>query len=365
MISILTQIDQRTFSSELDCIAALTDQPTLDVVLNDNDEGIPIFSTVLYAYNGRVTLRNIREIVEDYMLSVGTFAVEMMFSFITAQETVYLGTQVIYAQEVIAQSFHDFQQTRFLTSLQSKVTFPGVPEYLYSLIDYTIDWEIHYVSSTGQELTATAQTKSVGTGGVEQFDVSYSKALSLVPAATIVRFYRVSVNRKEFSFFVDHSHPDLVLMFRNIFGLVETFAVKGHIKKAADTEREVAIINHKRLHYDIRNSRTYEVETAPIPTEMADWIDQICLSKDVRCYKPTYFHLMPEVLVTDFSSDLSNSDDEHRRISFKWEFASDIPHQDICSFAKGAEGNLLPQLPSEGTDSTYRIFSDQFNFIFS
>ena len=63
----------------------------------------------------------------------------------------------------------------------------------------------------------------------------------------------------------------------------------------------------------------HEVETAPLPYDEAKWLNQMLTSKLVK--RPLDNETIPQVLISDITSEVSDSDKDLIRLKFSWKYA--------------------------------------------
>ena len=157
-------------------------------------------------------------------------------------------------------------------------------------------------------------------------------------------YYNVTAGSRLFTYFVDYDfQPTQRFRFNNVFNVEEMIYLDVVTVTKTDTERSIATSHGQSLFYDQVDSQEYEVSTAPLSTEEAEWAAQLLLSHKVQRVEKdgTY----TDILITDMTAEVTDSDEEHRRIKFTYRLKR--------------QGATLSTL-TETTDIT-RKFSAQFN----
>ena len=104
---------------------------------------------------------------------------------------------------------------------------------------------------------------------------------SIDPAARLLAF-SVHVGARAFTYYVSPCEPQLRMFFRNAFNLWECCELFAITTQIAESERSIAVTNRISTFYNQRNEKKYEVESAGLTYEQAQWIEQLFYSHDVR-----------------------------------------------------------------------------------
>ena len=75
--------------------------------------------------------------------------------------------------------------------------------------------------------------------------------------------------------------------------------------------------------YKLEETRNFKADTGPLNRAMADWVDEVLRSDEVRVCNFYNGQVRPgkEVVITDSKSDRSNDDAELPRITFTYQYA--------------------------------------------
>ena len=90
-------------------------------------------------------------------------------------------------------------------------------------------------------------------------------------------------------------------------------------------ERSEANCNFDHIFYDQKTEIAFEVETAALPYEEAVWLNQVFASRYVAI--PIYGETFEQILITDSTSEITDSDKEQNRLKFTYKFAKDKQHK--------------------------------------
>ncbi len=102
------------------------------------------------------------------------------------------------------------------------------------------------------------------------------------------------------------------------------------------TDRSVALLGKYSQFYDITHSKEHEVESAPLTSDECLQVEQMFTSPTVRIpygiYSALYdndFDVLSTILITDFTSELSDTDEKPNSVKFTWRFADNRPKVNI------------------------------------
>ena len=159
--------------------------------------------------------------------------------------------------------------------------------------------------------------------------------------------YTISMGQRTFTYYIDPDFkPSVRFRFRNAFNAEETIYLDAVTVVKTDTERSLATSHGVSLFYDQVDSQEYEVTTAPLSSEEAAWATQLLLSHRVQRVEED--GSLVEVLITDMNAEVTDSDEEHRRLKFTYRMAK-----------QGASLKIRQDM------ATNRRFADQFSIQFS
>ena len=133
--------------------------------------------------------------------------------------------------------------------------------------------------------------------------------------------YTIRVGQRSFTYYVDQDfRPSVRFRFLNAFNVPETIYLEAVTVTKTDTERSMATSHGKAMFYDQVDSQEYEVTTAPLSSEEANWATQLLLSHKVQRVEED--GALTEVLITDMTAEVTDSDEEYRRLKFTYRLAT-------------------------------------------
>ena len=129
--------------------------------------------------------------------------------------------------------------------------------------------------------------------------------------------YSYNVGNRCFTYFVDRDfNPQQSFVFRNVFNIEELAFMEAVTVTKTETERSLATSHGVSMFYDQVDEQEHEVTTAPLTSEEAEWMAQLLLSHKVK--RMMDGGVLSEVLITDMTAEVTDSDVEHRRLKFTY-----------------------------------------------
>ena len=354
--SIITDLDYIYLSSHLpEEVSFETDAASLKIDIYVNNK--KVFTSDYYPYSMEVTIRDIRSIVEAAMISerlslstlkiVATEPVEQK-SNTTYDENgnIYVnfdeqpaepvtetvdGIKVVFCQFRTSRGSDTFLNQSFLTT-RSSVLLPRSGQmklchFSKANAHPKNDVLVYYEETAhpGRVLTYRYSSTSVQTTvqKVIVTELSHSYFTSIVNKVNFTGCrvlgveYRLG-NRLINIFFTDEE-PTATFKFLNAFNIMETAYLFNTTTIKTDVDRTETVCGNQTQFYDETVKVRHEVETAPLTHDEAMWLNQMLTSRLVL--KPVDNYDTAQILISDISSEVSDSDKELVRIKFSWKYA--------------------------------------------
>jgi len=184
---------------------------------------------------------------------------------------------------------------------------PQVPEQIFS-----------YNANLGKMQSATEKIVTA--------ELSYDYFKSMVDQARGTNCkvhgveYRIGV--RQFNIFFTDEKATETFMFLNAFNMEETAYLYNTTSIKTEVDRSEAVCGHRTQFYDETIKVKHEVETAPLTFNEAKWLNQMLTSKLVK--RPISDDVSAQVLISDISSEVTDSDKELIRIKFSWKYVDGI-----------------------------------------
>ncbi|MCM1163367.1 MAG: hypothetical protein NC339_03855 [Muribaculaceae bacterium] len=143
----------------------------------------------------------------------------------------------------------------------------------------------------------------------------------------------VRVGNRSLTFYVDQSLCGIrPFWYTNFFNEPEQLVLPRVTVEKVKTDRSLAVIGRTSQFYDVSTTKEYEVQSSPLIYDEHLQIEQMLSSANVRMpwgnempNNETDFNAMLEILITDYTSELSDSDEKPNSVKFTWRFAENRP----------------------------------------
>lgn len=325
------------FSSDIRDVELQTDATKVAIALSA--DGTTLFSTTLFAFDGVVTVYNLREIVEIYMLekgiSLAMFCLE--YSANGGADSGSANLNVVYCSHIMPISAADYASKSFLTTLQAKRTYPNSTEYLpitHGISEFDVNAHCVYITPSGEVLstTITLWTVEYEENGVDTLIIKYNDIMLALTQGLFdvdrLLAYTINIGQRYITYYVHAATPDVIFTFRNCFNALESVALFGVTTTKTKIERSIASISSVDSFYDRSTEKDYELQTAPLTTEEGAWIEQLLESQKVyigTTQDISNINSLPVVLITDSSCEINDSNADLPRVKFTWRYADKLP----------------------------------------
>ena len=333
--TLITVIPIFVFSSQIEGIELQTDQDKIVIVVEDGTT--EIFTTSLYAFDGKVEIVNIGEVLENYMIANGKVFTAFTVYYNTADGT-NLGSfnlNTLFCSLRLDIEAGVFASYNFLTTLTAKRVPPHSIETISILHGQeTGPLKFHCVYETEEgeigNKTITMRTITTDDIGVSSIQVSYDTIylrLRLQGAKpSKLLSYTVEYNNRSFTYYATENTPEVSFTFRNCFNVDETAYFNAITTTKTKVNRTMAVSQGRHLFYDQTVDKTCEVQTASLTAEEAYWVEQLLMSHTVRLGTSTDVETLPEVIISDSDCEIADNDEELNKVKFTWQFAKTAPH---------------------------------------
>lgn len=315
------------FSSEFDTIRATTAWPLVPVTVSCQTD--VLFTNVLYAYEGEVSLIDPGRLAEEYLRQKGLHTAFFTFGIGDAQ----IQLQVRYCEYKLPPA--SINTDDILSVLRSQRTH--LDSYI-SLSAYRRHTTFH-VTAQGVGHDATGRMTSTAVQSLGPVDASGTMSWPVKDIVTLllaaggseidcppvdICFFTLNYNGGSKTFYIVNDDCDyLTFRFRNIFNAFETVDIPGIVQNNTEIERHFAVCGGVATLYDQTASRTYVVQSAALPIEEARMIDQLFNSREVQLMPRDPEDAPREVLITEHTCEIDNSNEALATVKFTFRFPSD------------------------------------------
>ncbi len=355
--SIQTNFDSIYLTSNLpEEISFATDKNSLKVTLfiNYNE----VFSSDYYPYQGVVTIRDIRSIVEttmiDNLLSLASLSIVATeptesSSNITydengnihmtygndeqSPESVLINDiSVIYCIFKVNVDSETFLNNNFLSTRKSAL----VPRSKKLILNYyrkqnvkkNIGALIFYRNLNNPEKILNENCSLGDTGfpkvsGITYEILTYEYFKNIIDQkkgiSSEILGVVYQIGEKLFSIFYTSEEPTESFTFLNAFNVEESAYLYNTSTIKIEVDRNEAVCGQQTQFYDETINTKHEVETCAMPYSEAKWLNQMLTSK--RVTHPIDEDNLAQVLISDITSEITDSDKDLIHLKFSWKYA--------------------------------------------
>ncbi len=348
MITILSSFSGTYLSATLPDISFNINGYRARVEIKADDD--VLFDDYLFPYASNISFSDLSELVQPYVERrlTASLAITITEEFTdnTATNTATLNADVVYcAADFNISNAESFLEEHYLSLYDGdRVTAMGRLEYLHYIggdtptatAEYsdgsTMSFSVEIVSSHGNFKTVDASPKNFMTDG---------KTLTA---------YTIEAGARAQRFVIDFNNPDCapILLFANSFGCDELVYCTGTHTVSPEFNRETAYINKIKKNYKIEENREFKADTGVLTFPMANWLDDLFRSKNVRIVN--FYDSEPvvgkEVVITESKSEYTNDIDSLPRFTFTYTYAQ--RNHNVVDLRRGG-----------------RIFDNTFDFTFN
>lgn len=365
-----TTIPAFVFSSKLDSFSFTTDLDSITVHITCNSEDL--LTTTLYAHYGRVTLYELRQIIEEFMIKEEySFSSFFMYADCYTNEGVRVVSNnvffgVIYCHHMLLSnvSAETYALQHFLFSGNTMILTPKdeliLPYWTEkSEGEVTRQFNIVYSVDGGEKKQCLANLSSTYSDYTEVLTDQFDYEDILVWPATKeglpvdrdyltkhIKVHAVTAlyNSRILQVYYIHETDTLSLSFHNIFNCLASVSFRCKLTEKNITEKSDAISNSQLVFYDEKSHTEFDVEAHCISQSHYRVLHEALMSQRVWVKVP-YIGDLP-VLITDITSELSNQQASDS-MKFKFRFPADM----------AVFNNAEP------TNTTH-VFNEVFNHVF-
>ncbi len=297
--------------------------------------GETLFSEILYAVDGFVTLSELGQLLEPYARK--HLALPVTIACTTDDGSTSGSGTVLYAMADVGIDASNFYLQHFLTILDGeKVTALGRRETLwYYGTNEPACVTAHYDS--GDPKVFTDIRKMTESSTYTCIDVSPGNFVD-DEGGRVLCGYTVEVGStsnggqaRTQRFTIDHSRPDCapILEFCNSFGVWELIYCTGTHGVDPEYKRSTTRLGGRLCQYRVETTRHFKADTGPLTTAMASWADELLCSPEVYVVNVEGGEVSSRgggrpVVITESKSPRSNDDGAMPRFTFTYQYAQRI-----------------------------------------
>jgi len=293
-------------------------------------DGIVGYETTLYAYEGWTTFYGFQDFVRQSMRArqMVLAALTIVATHDDRQESIS-GKYVVFNEVVNIDIEQDLLYRRFLT-IRSYYRLPrtGVMQLVFfsdsvsplSLIAECVCKEddgsirtvpftrripfiqIPYIYYVNLDITEIQQSLE------QEHGTDVGKLLAMT----------CHVEERSMTVFISDEPYEVDFFFCNSFNIWERIYIYGTTKIKTAFDRKEAVSKGVSSFYDMSSERKYEVETAPMMIEEAEWFNEFLASPRVE--RELNEDWRPTVLISDINSEISDNAKDLIKMKFSWRY---------------------------------------------
>lgn len=354
IVSLNTWFSDIIFTSAFPDLELVSDQGWERIELWAGEQSI--FSVYLCANeNGLIYLSDLGQVMEQYLienqLSFASFSIRE--SPERPENPFRRDFVAIFSNYFMDDYAQPFIEKNFLTTLSAKqisssaydlVSFISKKGEDITIRDHVVFYADGVLEAMDWENTKTEE-KDIALHNINVSAKSYvSKIQESYPGKEIkLLSFSVSVGPRNITYYVTDRKNLTQMIFLNAFNVFELFEIQGITTAKTTVERDSAVINRRETFYDRTIEKKYEVQTSALSSPVKDWVEQFLFSPLVKMFDSDADSIneMTEVLITESTCEISNSNTELNKVKFTWKYADVYPR--INSTKRKTEGSFSQQ----------------------
>ena len=244
---------------------------------------------------------------------------------------------VQYGLVEINVSASEFLASHFLTILPGgKVIFPNQKEYLSLVVT-----EPTQVTITAQYQSQARQTKTLQVTTLNKV-VTVDVSPSLFPDPETIFFIVVSAGTRSFLYYIRQLQvvDPVQFIFLNSFGVKETFIPAGLTLCENIYQNLFGSFYGLYRKHNVELVKQHTTNTGVLTQEMAPWLEELFLSKDVFRFSP--IGIEQEITIEEATVKRSSAKDELPAFEFKYRL-SKRNHHELYTSADNLSNRIFDQ----------------------
>lgn len=283
--------------------------------------GTEVFRETLYPGSSGLVIEDLRSMVEPYarqqLVVTVNIAAECENGSNYNRTATVLYSTVDIGDELTAEEFYT---GHFLSLLQGpKLTALGRLEVLNFYGAGTATVTAYYDDDTTDTFTALV------TGGSDSYTHLNVSPSQYVATGKTLLSYTVTAGSRQQVYHVMADQPDTapIFCFVNSFGVEEMVYFTGLHEVDPSYERKQTRIGRMLQTFKLTETRNFTGDSGPLTPAMADWIDDLLRSDEIRICNVIAGVVRPgkEVVISDSKSHRTNDHAELPRISVTYQYA--------------------------------------------
>lgn len=317
----MTSFSGHPLTSQIGNITAQTDSSRETVTLAHYDAGQNyLFSTVLYAFNGYVTLYDLSSIIEEDMRKCGISVGDYLLRIGNAS----LRIEPVYCDYMAEGLSLD---GCFLSTMTSQRVYIDSAFEINALPNRDpVDLVCLYRDTGGETDTYTFASSGpdLETGCVRgTFRMILDRLNETLDADVSLLAVTIRNGSRSKTYYIMPGDADVHFYFRNCFNAFDYIDLKGILTEKTAVSRELAICAGRASQYDRRVNQTFEFQSEPLTGQEAESISQLVASHEVYL---EHGETVERILVTDHTCEIDNDDAALWTVKVTWRYVDGRAH---------------------------------------
>lgn len=297
--------------------------------------------------SGNVTVRDLRSLVENHMRQVDECNLQFTIEAFNGSEDNELASEqinVLYCDRIVnVTDLDEVLRHQFLTAASALRIAPDGTFFLtyYGMIGdrTTYYFYCRYATADGGSEMASflgGDSRVTLSADGPQYIICTvaeveARLKELMGNNAVLQSFTVRCGNRAMTYFVDRSlRAADAFYFRNCFNCIEQLTVPMETVAKQKVERSVAKIDRDSTFYNQSETVEYEVQSAALTADEAMLCEQLFASHDARVarinpWDDNEFEVFDPILITDSTSERSDSDEKPNTVKFTWRYAANRP----------------------------------------
>ena len=329
-LTLNTSIDGKKFySCDFPDLSISTNYGLANVTIAVN--GSTALSTRYYAVSGRVTVRNLVPLIELSMEQQNKSYCLVGVSVSVANESVSASCSVLLCKvkcmtvdvdTFLANSFLTTNNHR-LTTLYNEEVLPffiiGSGSYSVGTFYFTLNVRKTDGSYDSYEyISGRRFGYGIVTSTISVKELQWACEAHFGSGTQLLSF-TLKFNSRLMHFYIVPCASAQEFRFKNIFGCMESLGIPGATISKLESDFSEAMVDGRLQHYDVKHTRTYEVQTAQLLSGYMTWLEQFLTSSSIMRKLPD--GMFADVLISEYTFEQTDAPGEENTLSFTWQFA--------------------------------------------
>lgn len=320
-----TELAERTLcpTSAIGRIDVSTDDASVRMTMQVN--GREIYSSILYAYNGTVSLFDAGHLIETYFRAHSLFRANVSVKASCSSDSSVFTSMTIdclHCSHVVPESF-DASQI-FFSCLRTHRVARTAKFKLYGPMagGVSVIVNIAGLDPAGNPTSGTVYTMSAD-GYIDVDIPSWISSVVANTAIAVPTMMSIRCNGMEKTLYIARDPEYMTFTFRNCFNVPETIYLPGQTVMKPEVSVDDAVCSGRTVQYNRVISRSYEFTSGPLTRHEVAALAQFLESQSVSVVVDDVAY---EIVITDQSTEISSDASSLNVLKFPWQFADRRPH---------------------------------------